>query len=454
MRGLLAVGFLSQLTLWSQCIVNNPGGSKVNPNRPSDADTQGATISPLSWVNHSLPDWLCFTAGYRTRFENTAGGGFEPGVSDAYLLTRFRFGMLLKPASWFKVYSEVQDADAFGKSPPLLPPYQETWDLRRAYVDIGDVDEGRWGFRVGRQDLNFEDGRLIGTSYWRNASRGYDGIEGVLNWRSVNTTAFAASPVILDANGLSHHQPGNNLYGLNGKFSRLAPNGLLETFLFWRLTPGLKTEAGAPGEMDEKTIGARLSGLVGKSWDYDTEGAGQVGHLGTDKIGAWAWMGIAGYTVQNLRPRTRVFSEYDFASGDSNPADGRRGTFDQLYPNVHDHLGLADQFARQNLKAVRSGARVWLRRNWTLAGTWNDYWLASATDALYNSSGTIVARDAKGASGKHIAEEYDLETSYRVNRDLELGAGLGRVLPGEFLVKTHHPSAYTYPYVMMNYNFF
>jgi hypothetical protein len=295
---------------------------------------------------------------------------------------------------------------------------------------------------------------LIGTSYWRNASRGYDGIQAVLNWRSLRTTAFAASPVILTANGLSHHQPGNNLYGLNSKLASLLRGGLLESFLFWRLTPGLKTEAGAPGEIDEKTIGARLSGTIGKSWDYDTEGAGQGGHLGTDRIGAWAWMGIGGYTFRDLRPKIRLLAEYDFASGDSNPNDGHHGTFDQLYPNIHDHLGLADQFARQNLEAVRSGVRVWLRRNWTLAGTWNDYWLASATDGFYNSSGALVARDPKGQSGTHLAEEYDLETSYRFNRDFELGAGLARVFPGEFLVRTHHPSPYTYPYVMMNYNFF
>lgn len=445
---------LSPLLLVSECVIGNPGGSKTNPNRPTDAETSPAAFSPLSAVNRSLPEWLCFTAGYRIRMESYDGGSFEPATSDSYLLTRFRFGMSLKPASWFKIYSEVQDADAFGKTPPRLPPYQETWDLRRAYVDIGDVDEGRWGFRVGRQDLNFEDGRLIGTSYWRNGSHGYDAVQAVLNWRSVSTTAFAASPIILDANGLSHHQPGNNIYGLNSKIGGLVPGGLLESFLFWRLTPGLKTESGASGELDEKTIGARISGLIGKAWDYDMAGAGQLGHQGSDRLGAWTWMGTGGYTFQTLRPKIRVFAAYDFASGDTNAKDGRHGTFDQLYPNIHDHLGLADQFARQNLKAIRSGVRLSLRRNWTVASAWNDYWLASATDGFYNSAGATVARDPKGKSGTHIAEEYDLETSYRVNRDLELGAGLGRVLPGEFLIKTHHPAPYTYPYLMLNYNFF
>jgi hypothetical protein len=362
--------------------------------------------------------------------------------------------MFLKPSSWFRVYAELQDADAFMKNQPLAPPYQETWDLRRAYVDIGNVQEGRFGFRVGRQDLNFADGRLIGTSYWRNASRGYDAVQAVTNWSWISATAFAASQVILYDNGLSHHQPGNNLYGLDGKLNKLVRKGVIEPFVFWRLTPGLKTEEGTLGHLNERTFGARFSGTILNGWDYDTEGAGQFGNLGVDRVRAWAWMGIAGYTFQNFRLKTRLFGEYDFASGDRKSKDGTHGTFDQLSPNVHDHLGLADQFAWQNLKAVRAGARFWLRRNWTVAPIWNDYWLASATDGFYNSSGTIVARDSKGLSGTHIGEEYDIQTSYRLDRNLEFGVGLGHIVPGEFLIKTKHPASYNYPYIMMSYNFF
>jgi len=65
-----------------------------------------------------------------------------------------------------------------------------------------------------------------------------------------------------------------------------------------------------------------------------------------------------------------------------------------------------------------------------------------------------VGRDTRGLSGTHIGEEYDAETSYRFNRQLELGSGFGRIFPGAFLANTHHDHAYSYPYVMVNYNFF
>jgi len=444
---------LLTVSLSAQCLVDNPGGKKANPFRPSNADTPAANFSPLEYVNDDLPDWICFTAGYRARFEGYENGSFKADNTDSYLLTRFRLGTLIKPTSWLNAYVELQDATAIDKNPPLAPPYQSTWDLRRAYVDIGNLETSPVSIRIGRQDLNFGAGRLVGTSYWRNASRGYDAAMLVLNTNWIRVNAFSASVVIPGDNGLSHHQQGNNLHGLVGIVKKFVPGSTLEPYLFWKLAPGVTDEERKLVKTDVRTIGARWSGNASQL-DYDAEVAGQTGSLGQDQIRAWAWVADLGYTLKDAPLTPHLFAEYDFASGDKNPTDGRRGTFDQLYPNIHDHHGLADQVAWQNLKEFRAGARISLRRNWTVAGAYNDWWLASATDAFYNSSGSIVARDPKGLSGTHIGEEYDAETTYRFNRDLEFGTGIGHILPGGFLAKTIKGKPYTYPYVMLNYNFF
>lgn len=437
----------------AQCIVDNPGGSKVNINRPLDADVPAAGFSPISDLNENLPRWVCLTAGYRARIESYSAGNFQPDNSDAYLLTRFRLGTLLRATSWLKTYVELQDATAFWKNPPLAPPYQSTWDLRRAYVDLGDIEQGPISLRVGRQDLAFGHLRLVGTAYWRNASRGYDAARMVVNWNRLRVNAFASSPVINGANGLSHHQQGNNFHGLYTILSNWIPASSVEPYVLWRLTPGIRTEHGTLSKLDEKTVGARWAGTASR-FDYDAEAAGQAGHIGADRIRAWAWSAVAGYTFDSVRLKPRVFVKYDFASGDRNPADGVHGTFDQLYPNIHDHHGLADVIAWQNLKSVRTGARVSLRPNWIVAGAYNDWWLANASDGFYNASGSIVVRDPTGRSGAHIGREFDLQTSHRLNRNLELGAGVGYILSGDLLLHTHHARSYTYPYVMANYNVF
>ena len=440
-------------TLGAQCVVRNPGGNKININRPRDADVGATGFSPVTHLNQALPDWLCFEAGYRGRFESFTNAGFQSGDPDAYLLSRFRLGSLIRPASWFQVYAELQDAAASWKNPPLGPPYQSTWDLRRGYVDLGEIEISPVSFRIGRQDLNFGDGRLLGTSFWRNASRGYDAAMMVVHWNSLYINAFAASPVVAGLNGLSHHQQGNNLHGIYSTIRSLIPGTDLEPYLFWRLSPGMKTEAGPLAGINEKAAGVRWAGTW-SWWDFSSETVLEFGNVGPDQIRAWATVANVGYTLDRHRLRPRLFAEFDFASGDRNPNDGRRGTFDQLYPNIHNHNGLADQVAWQNLKEFRAGVRISPRRNWTLAATYNDWWLASATDGFYNSSGGNVARDVKGASGTHIGQEYDLESFYRVNRLLELGAGIGHICPGGFLIRTGHGHGYTYPYVMLNYNFY
>ena len=451
LRAILAMSAV--LPLAAQCIVDNPGGSKVNINRPSDAEVPAARFSPIAFVNDALPRWLCFTAGYRVRLESYSAGNFQPGNSDTYLLTRLRVGASIQPTAWSKVYAELQDATAFWKNPPLAPPYQSTWDLRRAYLDLGDIEHSPVSIRVGRQDIALGHLRLVGTSYWRNASHGYDAVMMVLNWNRLRVNAWAASPVVALDNGLSHHQQGNNFHGVYGSLKNLIPSSVLEPYTLWRLSPGFRTEAGKLGRLDEKTIGLRWAGTVSQ-FDYDHEIAGETGSVGTDRIRAWGWSAIAGYTFQSARLRPRVFVKYDYACGDRNPTDGVRGTFDQLYPNIHDHHGLADQVAWQNLKSVRTGVKASLRSNWVLAGAYNDWWLASARDAFYNASGSVVARDPRGLSGTHIGREYDAQTSFRLNRHLELGGGVGYIRSGDFLIRTNHAHYYTYPYLMLYYNVF
>lgn len=435
-----------------QCIVDNPGGSKTNTNRPLDADVPPATYSPIALVNKALPHWLCFTAGYRARAEGYSAGNLQAGNSDNYVLTRFRLGAAIRPASWLRSYFELQDATAFGKSGPLAPPYQSTWDLRRAYIDLGDAAASHFGLRVGRQDLSFGHQRLIGTSYWRNVSRGWDAVLAEINEKRARVSVFSASPVVPGDNGLSHHTAGNNLHGVYAVLKPFNGESTLEPYALWKVARGLRTESGEAAKLDHKTLGLRWAGVASKL-DYDAEIAAQTGTIGSDRVRAWAWSAVTGYTLEGWR-RARVSLRLDYASGDKDPHDGVHQTFDQLFPNVHDHRGLADLVGWQNVMAMRWALRVPVRHNWLIAGAYNDWWLAQAMDAFYSAQGTVVAVDRTGKSGRHIGREYDLQTSYRPNRHLEFAGGIGYLRSGEFALRTHHAASYSYPFAMVYYNVF
>jgi hypothetical protein len=42
-----------------------------------------------------------------------------------------------------------------------------------------------------------------------------------------------------------------------------------------------------------------------------------------------------------------------------------------------------------------------------VTGQWLDFWLASATDSLYNTSGGSIVRNTTGSAGTHIGQEAD-----------------------------------------------
>jgi hypothetical protein len=418
-----------------------------------DADLLTSGTSPLQRLNEELPQSVQFSLIDRTRFEGYSGLNFKAGkgTSDSYLLNRFRFGMLLKPQSWFKIYTEGQDAHAFFKTLPIATSYQDTWDLRQAFVELGGAEGQPWDVKVGRQELNFGAGRLIGKSDWRNGGRTFDAALAKLHEGRFRLSAFSSSIVALQGYGISHHQEGYDIHGLYGGIDDLIPHSVLEPYFFWHLAPGAKANDGTLGKLDEKTVGLRWAGMVTNRFDYAAEAAGQYGSLSDDSISARATWLTAGYTLTDTRLKPRFFADFFYGSGNHNPHGDTHATFDELYPTVHDRNGLADQLGWQNLKEFRTGTRLFLTRHWALAGIYNDWYLASAKDALYNSTGGVIVVDPSGNAGTHIGQEFDFETSFRLNAEVELGTGIGHILPGAFLKATTPGHPYTYPYFQVNF---
>ena len=98
-------------------------------------------------------------------------------TNDAYLLTQFRFTVTIQPIKWLTLFGETQDSRmSFNQHVPDAVPYQNTWDIRQAYVRIGSGQEGSADVIVGRQVLAFGDERVIGPSDWTNTARTFDAV--------------------------------------------------------------------------------------------------------------------------------------------------------------------------------------------------------------------------------------------------------------------------------------
>lgn len=215
----------------------------------------------------------------------------------------------------------------------------------------------------------------------------------------------------------------------------------------------MRLEGGPLGNLDSKTWGVRVAGKLGKAWDYGTEMARQTGGVASDAIAAWAGHWRTGYTLTKLRAQPRLIAEYNYATGDSNSADGRRGTFDILYPTPHDKYGLADQVGWKNIHHVRFGPEFKPRKAWLVSANYHSWWLANTRDALYNAGGTVIARVASGARDRHVGQEIDTQVTWAANKQTAVAFGYAHIFPGDFLKQATPGRHLNFPYVMLGYAF-
>ncbi len=408
---------------------------------------------PASLLNQQLPNWVSFGWEERFRYEGYHNSGFKLNNDDSYILLRSRLQMIIQPTSSLQLVAQVQDTRPFMQKPPWGPPNLNAWDLKLAYAQFGDPDKNWYDVRVGRQLINYNN-TIIADSEWRNQARSYDAVVTNLHRDRYRLGLFAASVVVPLAEGVSHHQEGNNIYGAYGAIDHIIAHSVLEPFVLWRVQPGVAIETTAKvktGKQSEQAYGFRFKGEGMRHLDYSVEWIAERGHDGPNSIDAWGTTFGIGYRIDGIPWKPRVFGQYDYASGDKNPTDGAHGTFDTMYPTAHDRFGITDQFGWQNIIAERAGLTIEPRRRWTVTGQYLDFWLASATDALYNTSGGVIVRDTTGSSGTHIGQEADLYTWYELNRHVNVGVGLGHLVGGEFLQKLTKGPNYNYPYFAINF---
>jgi len=245
---------------------------------------------------------------------------------------------------------------------------------------------------------------------------------------------------------------GNRLIGAYATSAKLIPKGVVEPYVFVRHDENLRSELGPFGSIDQTTVGARTAGKLPAGLDYGVEMALQRGSLVDDSISAWA----GHWQMRESLPgagAVKLTSEYNFASGDKNPTDGRRGTFDQLYPTGHDKLGLADQVGWRNTHHLREGFEFTPVTATPITVNYQTWWLAEKTDGLYAANGNRIAFVPGGAADSHVGQEIDFQVARPLTPQLQLAGGYAHMFAGAFLEQATPGKSYSYPYVMVTYVF-
>ena len=437
------------LTVFSVAVPLNAAAQQL----PAPAPPGVAAKPPvLNRANELLPQWFRLRGEFRERLEGFDGLGFNSEREDLYWLSRLRLNATVTPSKQLSFQAQVQDARVAKKTVgPTGAPFKAPIDLRLGFADVGS-STGPVTVRAGRQELVYGEQRLIGHVSWLNAARTFDGVKATFRTKAFSADVFAASVVRILDGEFDKSGNGNRFAGVYGSTAKLIPGATVEPYVLFKRDVNLRAEAGGIGTLKQTTTGVRVAGRLPARLDYGVEMALQRGSLGTDDISAWA----GHWQLRESLPgpgTVKLTSEYNFASGDDDPSDNVRGTFDQLYPTPHDKTGLADQIGWKNIHHARAGVEVSPFKATPFSVNYHSWWLAEEKDAVYNIGNTALGRIATGAADRHVGQEIDLQVSRALTPQLQAAAGYAHIFPGAFLKEATPGASYSHPYVMLTYVF-
>lgn len=150
-------------------------------------------------------------------------------------------------------------------------------------------------------------------------------------------------------------------------------------------------------------------------------------------------------------PRARLTATYTYGTGDPNPKDGHRQTFDTLYPSTHLRNGATDRLGWANLHDLLGQAEWRLGRRARFSTGAHDFHLATLQDALYSKSGSAIVRNPL-ATSRHIGFEYFGLLDWQIQTTWSAGLGYAHLFAGRFL-KDCHRSGATQPFLYLTYRF-
>jgi len=287
---------------------------------------------------------------------------------------------------------------------------------------------------------------------------------------------FAASVVVVersdfntsdlfDWNGSGREQVFTGLYAS----TRLVPLHTVDAYLFWLNQangnvsnfgpllgiPPAGSQGGNPAlGQNFVTLGTRFNNdpkAMG-GWEYDAELAVQAGKLAGLDLAAFAAHAGLGYNF-SLPWEPRLYLQYNYASGDNNPDDGRSTTFQNLFPTNHKFYGYMDLFSWQNIHNPSVTLSAKPHATLTVAADFHLFWLATTNDAWYRANGLSRARPITPSANPFVGSEIDLTCTWRPTKTFSLLAGYSRFFPGDYVRDTGPASPADFFYLQAEMKF-
>lgn len=380
---------------------------------PPEALPRGMVM--LAGLRPAWPNWFTPTVDLQARGETASA--LQGDASRAFL-SRARVGGTVTATSWAKATFVVQDAREFGRGNSLA---SNPVDLFEAFGELTAAG-GRAGVRVGRQRLELGAERLVGDSDWTALSRSADGVSGWWGSGLLTVRAFAAQVVEIDSQAADPWWSDRRLAAFSATVSNARGTRALAPYVLMS-----RREGGADSRY---TLGTQVEHSLGASVRVDAEVAWQRGESFGEPVAATT--GHYGLTWRDAAAlgRTSLGVEFDHASGDRDPGDGRRQTFDPIAPDTGERFGLVDVVQASNLRhlGVRLAFEPTPRTD--IALVYHRLFTDTVADATYAPNGAVSRFSGVDPSSRDIGTSFDVRGQWRASRLTVIHFGLATFFGG------------------------
>jgi len=387
-----------------------------------------------------------FGGEIRPRFEFADQAvGAKKGQKNTFTTQRTRVNMKAIVSDDVSGFVQIQDVRTFGGATPTTAPPSITQtgtsvsanglDVHQAYIHLKNILDTGVSMKLGRQEMVFDEHRLIGNINWIQQGQTFDAVRG--NIRLADTfdlTAFYARTVAIDTHPTLKDTISNDstfesgfagerlTYSLGGK-------DRITQYFYYALNPSRTGKANAAGTKNTtpnvadniEYVGAyflKHFKVLDQGFRVRLDGAYEFGDVNvTTNIKAYMLTAALG-TKFPIANGAGLTLWYDYLSGDDNPNDLTVRTFTTPYATNHAYYGHMDKFLnipRQGLQDI--AVKLWLKPTSKMKFIVHLHQFLSARTS-----------DTQGKPPRNLGQEIDAHFKYPVAKNTMLSIGYSRYL--------------------------
>ena len=357
--------------------------------------------------------YLSLGLNLRERYEQSDANGFGTRNTPAanYVISRLETHADLHLGPQVQLFAQFESAFAPGKE-RLAPVDENRLDLEQAFAAYAvPVADGTVKLRLGRQEMGFDLQRFVAVRDGPNVRQAFDAAWADYETGPWRLIGFYSQPVQnRNLRAFDDYSSGHLTYGgIRLERDDIGPGRL--SVYYSRYTQDSARFLTVAGNERRDIFDIRYAGGL-DGWDWDLEGMGQTGQIDNERVQAWAFGNIGGYSWKTAFWSPRLGLQFDGASGDSNPHDHVLETFNPLFPNGY-YVTLAGYTGYVNFIHLKPSLTLHPLASVTLLAAVGMQWRQTTADAVYTQPNIAVAGTA-GKGGSYTGTYGQFRADWRM----------------------------------------